>query len=1434
MTESAEGNSRKLVEKALLEIKQLKAKVKQYERQLHKPIAVVGIGCRFPGGVNHADDFWEMLANGKHGITQLYQQRWRWDEFYDADAETPGKVYTRGMGLLEDFEYFDNEFFGIPATEVESMDPQHRLLLEVAWQAIEHAGYGPAQLAGQRVGTYIGIATQDYSQVGNRLGNPEDLTPWHGIGNAFSAAAGRINHLLDLRGPAVALETACSSSLVALHDAVAGIRRGECEAALVGGVGLIINPCTSIIFSKAQMLSRDGSCKTFDANANGYVRSEGCGVVMLKPLQQALKDGDSIHGVIQGAAVNHDGKTQGITAPSELAQQQVLSHALENARCDANDIGYLEAHGTGTPLGDPVELAAVQSVYGKERSPDNPLWIGSVKTNLGHMEAAAGISGFIKLLLAIKRQQIPPHLHMTNPNPYVPWQQMPVRVPERLEPWAGLDQANSGKPYAKRYGGVSSFGFSGTNAHVVVSDYLEEATAESATQRHWPCPVSAKSMPALAERLQQLTHYLSDHPDTCIEDMAMTLAAGRDHHRHRILLWAENTSDLQSQLETLQDQIETQAVDVRSKRAQPASLLCGGLDNVDDNVVQTLLQQEPSLALHFFHYAKQAGESDQLPDSIEEACIGLQQNPIKQLCLHLAVVAYSSQLQIPINEFIGTGVGVLAAAIAAQSIAFDHAVQWLRGERDSLTCLAPQQKLSRLSEQGFESIKRQALPGLLEQLKQQDWPVCTVPLGQPDRSVILTVGKGWQSEEQTLLTLQGTAAKQNDQASRKGFQQWLQQLYLAGVSLDWSALFSHPDSVARRIPLPTYPFQRKRFLNPLIDHYYLEGLLDEDNRQWVYQLQNLALPTAPTAKVMGDSKDSVHDDTNEYSLVVLSGRAEAWAESGATVLSVDFQKQSFDESVAQQLNEQFSENASTDSLQALILDLPTATELLDRAGQTRRFQWILGISHWLQSSAVHPKLYLYSEHSGPEWGFWRGIGKALAVELAPYWGGLLLNQTQQSLNQEKLQAVFSASQERLEDAFLFQPDGIEVERLTRVDPSSLLEPHHYPAPIKSGALYLVSGGSGGVGESVLRWLMEKGAKHISVVSRSGFQLEGGLRSLANELNVTTYALSLDLTQSDARSQLQQQVEAIGLPLKGIFHAAGQFDLTPVSQLTPEQCVAISDVKVSGCRVLHELSLQCQPDLFVTFSSIAAAWGSAGNLHYAAANAYLDSFIVWRQQQGLPGLSIQWGPWQGKGMAFDNEEEARRRGLHPLANKPAILLLEYLLSVRQSQAVVADVDWVKFKTLMSLFAQRGLFSSLEAQNQTHNRSDQPTKPAPESTLEQTFSTPPGQLRKELLALPPEQRAPIALSFLVEQIADAMRMEPEEIDTAAPLMNLGVDSILAVTFRNRVRHDMEMDLPLAQLMEGASLENLVEFFLKELDADQDNNDNEAALDFVEGEL
>ncbi len=495
-----------------------------------EPIAIVGLACRFPGAPD-ADAYWRLVSGGVDAIREVPADRWDNAALFDpGDPENaaPGKMNSRHGGFLDQVDRFEPAFFGISAHEAERLDPQQRLLLELTWEALEDAGLAPERLSGTATGVFVGISTNDYGRL-----QLEDLTridAWAGTGNARSIAANRISYQLGLSGPSLAVDTACSSSLVALHLACQSLRSGECGVALVGAVNVMLSPEVTMIFARAGLLAPDGRCKAFDARADGYVRGEGAGVVVLKPLSAALEAGDDVYAVIRGSAVNQDGRTNGLMAPSGPAQEAVIRRACRNAGIDPGEVHFVETHGTGTALGDRIEAGALGAAV-SSASRQEPCWIGSVKTNIGHLEAAAGMAGLIKAVLALRHRQLPPSLHFETPSPMIDFADLGLRVADRAQPLPILPAG--GEPVRA---GVSSFGFGGTNAHVVLEEAParhEELHGEQEDEGGHLLVLSARTPAALDAACARLASWLESHPEIPLGDVAFTLRTGRNAFEHR-------------------------------------------------------------------------------------------------------------------------------------------------------------------------------------------------------------------------------------------------------------------------------------------------------------------------------------------------------------------------------------------------------------------------------------------------------------------------------------------------------------------------------------------------------------------------------------------------------------------------------------------------------------------------------------------------------------------------------------------------------------------------------------------------------------------------------------------------------------------------------------------------------------------------------------
>ena len=589
-------------QQALLALKKLRTKLEKLEQEKNEPIAIVSMACRYPGGLNSPEKFWQALIDGRDMVTEFPASRWDMDQFYDEDPEMAGKIYTRSGAFIDQVDQFDPGFFGISPREAHHMDPQQRILLAVCWEALERAGMVGDSLTGSNTGVFVGMGQNDYARLRLNAGIPENIDAYDGTGNLFCFATGRISYVLGLQGPNMAVDTACSSSLVSLHLACQSLRAKECDMALAGGIHLILSPEITVFLARTQALAPDGRCKAFAESADGYGRGEGCGVVVLKRLSDAVREKLPILALIKGSAVNQDGPGSGLTVPNKQAQQDLITQSLKAAKVKPEQVAYVDAHGTGTALGDPLEVRALAESYGQDRALDQPLLIGSVKTNIGHLEAAAGIASVMKVVLAMQHQQIPAQLHFNTPTPHVDWASMPIQVVAENRQWPHYHDCN--------LAGVSSFGMSGTNAHIVIAQYdavpqtamtPSETAIVTADRPLHILSIAAKSHNALQAFVKQYQHQLSQS-EVNFADLCYSANTHHRHFKQRFCLLAADQQDALQGLDGyLAGQSTADKINQGDQTAGKVAFLFSGQGAQTVNMAKNLFECHPQFRETMLH-----------------------------------------------------------------------------------------------------------------------------------------------------------------------------------------------------------------------------------------------------------------------------------------------------------------------------------------------------------------------------------------------------------------------------------------------------------------------------------------------------------------------------------------------------------------------------------------------------------------------------------------------------------------------------------------------------------------------------------------------------------------------------------------------------------------------------------------------------------------
>jgi len=797
------------LQRAVFALKETQARLDAIEQKRTEPIAIVGMACRFPGRADSAAAFWRMLCDGVDAIGEVPPDRWNADAFYDPDPAVPGKMSSRRGGFLERIDEFDNHFFSISDHEAPLIDPQQRLLLELAWEALEDAGLPPRSLRGNKIGVFVGISMSEYGMMLSTDLSQTDA--YAAAGTSLCLAANRLSFVFGWHGPSFSLDTACSSSLVAVHLACQHIRNGDCEAALVGGTNLLLSPIGTVNLTKAGFCATDGRIRAFDDSASGYVRSEGAGIVVLKPLSAALKNNDTIYALIRGSAVNQNGSSNGLTAPSRAAQELVLREAYSKARVAPGDVQYVEAQGTGTHLGDAIEVTALGNVLREGRPAGSVCRIGSVKTNLGHMEAASGMASLMKASMALKNEKLPPTLHFHTPNKDIPFGVLPIKVQDQLESWPRGERP--------RIAGVSAFGFGGSNSHIVLQEPPEQTVAEDVKGQETGLrllPISARTEKALDDLVGRFSEYLCDEAPAW-RDLCYSAAVRREHHDCRVIVSADSPQQAAARL-----------ADFADKRPHP-HVFCGRKPYGRDLKIAFLYGNQTEswkpfvarLAATIPDFAAATAEVDAALQKAAGRTLSSVVSPNARLdgtalvALQLAVTAWWRRAGILPDVVLGSGIGELSAACAAGILTAEEAFLLAKneGRADVQVRAATLPMISALDGKSH----------LGTDLDAAHWRACFGPslgmaaatrvLDERHADVWLEIGPKSLADEIEKVRAENTSAGevvstlskaedgQGEVVSTVGM------LYAAGADINWQAFVS---AEGRCVRLPTYPWQRQR------------------------------------------------------------------------------------------------------------------------------------------------------------------------------------------------------------------------------------------------------------------------------------------------------------------------------------------------------------------------------------------------------------------------------------------------------------------------------------------------------------------------------------------------------------------------------------------------------------------------------------------------
>ena len=1435
-----DSDHKQLLARALLSIKKNEKRIRDYESARSEPIAIVGAGCRFPGKVKNLVDLHDLLSNGLDAITDVPEGRWDMDHYYHPDRNHPGKICTHKGGFIEDVDGFDAMFFQLSPAEVQLMDPQQRICLEMTWQALENANILPSSLYKEATGVFFGVSTPDYLLNIWKGLDEKELNGYVVTGNSHSTLAGRISHHFGLKGPCMSVDTACSSSLTAIHYACKSLRDRECNLALTGGVNLMFSPLSTMTFSQAGMLSPDGHCHTFDAAANGYVRSEGAAVIVLKRMSDALKDGDRILAKILGTAINHNGPSGGLTVPNGTSQQEVIRQALKNAKVDSSEIDYVEAHGTGTPLGDPIEVNALNKVLGEGRDPKRPLTIGSIKTNIGHTEAAAGIAGLLKLVLQLQHQEVYPHLHFNEPSPKIPWDAIAIKVPKEGALWTSNSK--------RRIGGVSSFGVNGSNAHAIVEEHRDELrikNEELRIQGPFIVPLSAKHKERLKEMAQNLARYLdhvynlkTDIQDSRLQHIAYTLQTSREPMEERLALVVQDVQELKERLSNyvrqgkgaftgnakkeqidffLQGEAGKIYIDTAIEKKEYSSLAQLWVKGVNINWGLLYPDGTPDkISLPTYPFAK---ESYWFPRSKERTS--------DASAMHLHPLLHSNESDLSEQKY---------QSVFAGNEAFlqDHKVEG----KQMLPGVAYLEMAREAGTRGTGSP--------INHLRNITWlrPITvngeptqiTTSLFEDGQSIGYEIYGSEGEKEQiyargTLDAVQLTPPPDRNIEQVKGRME-NQKLGEECYKLFKEEGLAYGDHFQR---MEVVHYNKEESLSKIIpseaDSYVLPPYIMDSALQTCIGLEfgsgewSLSLPySVEEVAIYGEVNDThwcyarrnpnnrERNNIKSYDIDLLSETGKVLLRfKGFATLPVDGslkQKYSQDDGKPskgglylysgnwrKQALENDKEVEGSDRLVILVGGseelaerlaglLSAETMAVNELGEIAYFNTILKIiQHRLKGKGNKNFTLLYNNRYHHKYAFIAGLLKTVALEYPGYKVKVI---GVDSLSLRKIGTLIETVQAEWQDSSQ-EVRYLKGER--EVLGTEALAYVRVPSPkirVKEGGVYLITGGVGGLGKLFADHIAKTKDTLLILTGRNG-TCRLNDKELKN-LNATYYPC--DVTDKKAVEQLVRTIMETHGKLTGIIHSAGVIRDNLLLKKTAEEATAVLRPKIDGVRYLDEVTKDLDLDFVVYFSSLAAVLGNVGQGDYVSANAWMDHYATYRNSLRSQGkrkgitLSINWPLWKDGGMQVDTATETyleQELGMYPLPTEKGLEVFERFLNEEVEQGIV-------------VYGDVGLdqaFSKL-------NRVSPEKKASPSDDLVRKG----GDITFEALS-----------QKIKEQIQEVFKTPIDRLEVDKDLEEYGGDSILFADLVQQLNTSLGIYLATTALFEYRTIKDLTHHILKE---------------------
>ncbi|WP_308190048.1 type I polyketide synthase [Streptomyces aculeolatus] len=1419
------------------------------------PVVIVGMACRYPGGVASPEDLWRLVTEGREGLGPFPTDRgWDLDALFHPDQDRPGTSHTRAGHFLYRAGDFDPDLFGLSRREALAMDPQQRLLLETSWEAFERAGIDPAALRGSRTGVFTGLMYHDYA-VGVDAG-AEGVEGHVLTGTQASVASGRVSYAFGLEGPAVTVDTACSSSLVALHLAAQSLRTGECDMALAGGVTVMASPGTFVEFSRQRGLAPDGRCKSFAAGADGTGWAEGVGVLVVERLSAARRNGHRVLAVVRGSAVNQDGASNGLTAPNGPSQQRVIRAALDSAGLGLADVDAVEAHGTGTTLGDPIEAEALLSTYGRGRDEDSPLWLGSIKSNIGHAQAAAGVAGIIKMVHAMRHGELPATLHVDEPTPHVDWAAGGVSLLTDSRPWPEVDRP--------RRAAVSSFGVSGTNAHVILEQpELEAELPAAAAAGPVGVPLSAQGDAALSAYAATVRGHLVEHPELEPAAVAAALRTRARLSRHAVVV-GEGRQELLAGLEALADGVPHPGV-VTGRAGMPGGtvFVYPGQGSQWVGMGARLFAGSPVFADALTECARALAphtEFDLLDVLTSDDPAALEPVEVVQPALWAVMVALTRWWEhhgVRPDAVIGHSQGEIAAAHVAGALSLEDAARVVAQRSQALTALAGTGGMLSvaLDEAGADALFKDCGVSGDVSVAAVNGPTAVVVAGPA--AALDAVQEHCARNEIRHRRIPVTYA------SHTPLVQPLEadlEARLSGIEPRTADIPFYSTVTAGSVDTTTltsdYWFTNLR--SPVRFHQTVQALLADGYGHFLEPSPHPGLLTAVEDTIDATDSDAVthatlhRDDDTPHRLALALAHTHAHGLDAASATNAPpaelptypFQHEHLwlappraTRSTHDTLNswrytvtwrphtppaapravltgtwllltppEASVPAALVAALEAAGAAVTTDPEHPDPAG-------ILNLDpdptatltrlHDRQRRPAAP-LWTVTTHAvratpqdpppDPDHARTWGLGRVAALEYVRHFAGLVdLPADPQPHHYARLvQHLADRTDPEHEPHVAIRDGGGHAPRLVRA-------PLTTPPP---GAGYrprhatLVTGGTGALGPHIARWLVEAGAEHLVLVSRRGGTADGVAELVAEveEQGARVTVAACDVGDRDAVADLVRRLDADGVRVGTVIHAAAAMRLNSLDALTVEEFHEVVEAKVAGARHLDELLAHHPVEAFVLFSSIAGVWGSGDHGAYAAANAWLDAFAEQRRARGLPATSVAWGVWGSDTLPDAVDPEfLRRQGLPLLDPETALAGLRQALDHDETFVALADVDWERFLPVFTSARPSPLLAEIAAEQ----------RPAADRAAAGPVREG-SPLAQRLAGLAPEEREKELLAVVHSCLAAVLGQRPGAAEQAdltdkTPFRQRGMDSLLAVELRNRLGEATGLRLPATLVFE-----------------------------------